>query len=299
MIWNNFIISSEKIKDIKLNSSEIEKYNTKLFNSIESDYYNMSLIYKKDYKSIKIKHKSMENKSNKIVCVFGIYVTDYGLQIADSMLNWLLPEYDVYCVYQLYPGELYEYPALRFAQWFSLNYNISIIFYLHTKGSANRIYYNAKVRTFWKIEFRKPNNNIYIKLLKDNITDISVPYRYNACTWFNGMFISNRAFIMVNEIPLAKWRFHYECFLFKVKENNNSYNIRIKGIINDSIQPAPMIKQIIYVVDKYEHYEFLKNRNKKIFNKIINIATKILIIIIFCKIGYKYKFFKKHFKFKL
>ena len=85
---------------------------------------------------------------------------------------------------------------------------------------------------------------------------------------------------MVNEIPLSKWRFRYECSLFKLHENNNSYNIRIKGIINDSIQPAPMIKQIIYVADKYEQYEFLKNRNKKIFNKIINIATKILIIII-------------------
>lgn len=63
-ILNNFIISKEKNKDIKLNCSEIEKYNTELFNSIESGYYNMSLIYKKDYKSIKIKHKSIENKSN-------------------------------------------------------------------------------------------------------------------------------------------------------------------------------------------------------------------------------------------
>ena len=161
-ISNNFVISTEKNKDIKLKNSGIKKYNIDLFNSIESDYYNMSLIYKKDYKSIKIKHKSTENKSNKIVCVFGIYVTNYGLQIADSMLNWLLPEYDVYCVYQLYPGELYEYPALRFAQWLSLKYNISIIFYLHTKGAANRIYYNSKVRIFWKIEFRKPKNNIYI-----------------------------------------------------------------------------------------------------------------------------------------
>jgi hypothetical protein len=33
------------------------------------------------------------------------------------MLEWLLPEYDVYCVYQKYPGILYEYPAIRFAKY--------------------------------------------------------------------------------------------------------------------------------------------------------------------------------------
>ena len=31
--------------------------------------------------------------------------------------EWLLPEYNVYTVYQKYPGKLFEYPALRFAQW--------------------------------------------------------------------------------------------------------------------------------------------------------------------------------------
>ena len=57
---------------------------------------------------------------------------------------------------------------------------------------------------------------VYIQLLKNNISDISVPFRYRACTWFNGMFISNRAFEMVKEIPLVNWRFYYECFLFNV-----------------------------------------------------------------------------------
>ena len=31
--------------------------------------------------------------------------------------EWLLPEYNVYTVYQKYPGKLFEYPALRFDQW--------------------------------------------------------------------------------------------------------------------------------------------------------------------------------------
>ena len=77
------------------------------------------------------------------------------------MLNWLLPEYDVYCVYQKYPGIMYEYPALRFAQWLSLNYNKKIILYVHTKGSFNYNDFQDKVRFVWKHEFTKPE--CYIK----------------------------------------------------------------------------------------------------------------------------------------
>ncbi len=43
------------------------------------------------------------------------------------MIDWLLPEYDIYCVYQKYPGDLYEYPYLRFAQWISQTFNKTIL----------------------------------------------------------------------------------------------------------------------------------------------------------------------------
>ena len=65
--------------------------------------------------------------NNKISCIFGVLVNGNGLQIEKSMLDWLLPEYDVYCIYQKYPGILFEYPALRFAQWLSLNFKKQII----------------------------------------------------------------------------------------------------------------------------------------------------------------------------
>ena len=115
-------------KKIFLNKSEEEYYDS-LFNSIESDYYNFSLIFNQAYNTIKIKHKSSINMNNKISCIFGVLVNGNGLQIEKSMLDWLLPEYDVYCIYQKYPGILFEYPALRFAQWLSLNFKKQINFF--------------------------------------------------------------------------------------------------------------------------------------------------------------------------
>ena len=82
------------------------------------------------------------------------------MKIADSMLQWLLPEYDVYCVYQKYPGLLYEYPALRFAQWFSLLFNISVVLYVHTKGAFNQNSGQAKIRTVWRHEFTNPRKDM-------------------------------------------------------------------------------------------------------------------------------------------
>ena len=78
------------------------------------------MIYNFSSNSIKIKHKSNgKNITNPIVCIFGVLANEKGLEIEKSMLQWLLPEYDVYCIYQKYPGKLFEYPALRFAQWIS------------------------------------------------------------------------------------------------------------------------------------------------------------------------------------
>ena len=132
-----YLYKSIKKRRTNLNDKKMKYYDF-LFNTIQSDYFNLILIYNKSYDTIKIKYKSESKRFiNPIICVFGVLVNDEGLKIEKSMLEWLLPEYEVYSVYQKYPGNLYEYPALRFAQWFSLFYNISIILYVHTKGAAN------------------------------------------------------------------------------------------------------------------------------------------------------------------
>ena len=261
------IIENKNVKKIySKNKSSIEYYNY-LFDSIEYDYYNLSLIYNESYNSIKIKHIS-NTKHNSIVCIFGILVNERGIEIANSMLKWLIPEYNVYCVYQKFPGLLYEYPALRFAQWFSLMFNISILLYVHTKGAGNHNKGQAKVRALWRHEFTSPRKEIYIQLLEKNLFDISVPYRFKACTWFNGMFISKRAFNIINTIPKKK-RFYYESLF---GSSNNSFNsIRFKGILNDSISPSDTINSMLKL------YEYLKNLN--LIKKKKNIKN---LLIFFC-----------------
>lgn len=147
----------------KMKNSEIIHYGN-LFNSIEYDFYNLSSIYNDSYNSIKIKHKSKKFLLKKEICIFGVLVNDKGLQIEDSMLEWLLPEYDVYCIYQKYPGVLYEYPALRFAQWFSITYNKEIILYFTQKVHLPHIQAKKKSLNYGKMNLQD-QENIYILII--------------------------------------------------------------------------------------------------------------------------------------
>lgn len=263
-----------------LNKSEEEYYDS-LFNSIESDYYNFSLIFNYTYNTIKIKHKSNINIYNKISCIFGVLVNENGLKIEKSMLDWLLPEYDVYCIYQKYPGALFEYPALRFAQWLSLNYNKQIILYVHTKGAFTYNWFQNKVRYVWKNEFTKPNNYIYINLLEKNISDISLPFRNDYCTWYNGMFISYRAFKSIKIIPYYNniSRYYYECLTFK-EPKNNSYKIRFKGVIFDKISAKDVLTVTDVLVNYVKFHDIIKNNKNIKLRKIVFIMGIIIFIVL-------------------
>ena len=195
------------------------------------------------------------------------------------MLDWLLPEYDIYCVYQKYPGILYEYPYFRFAQWIIQKLNKTILLYLHTKGAFHSLPNQLKVRKIWKNEFKNPRNKIYIKPILENITDISTPFRAGKCTWFNGMFISKRAFDLIPEVSIKKRRHYYEGGLF------SSTNIRIKGIIKDKVLPFEIVKEMNH------HLKLQKIKNE------IGIITENalllgFIIVIKLSLNNPFKFFK-------
>lgn len=218
--------SAYNISSINTNSS----LNCILFDSIIEDYYNIASIYDYNYTTIKIKkHKS--NKNNSLVAVLGILVNDFGLKIEKEMLNWLTPEYQIYKIYQKYPGTLYEYPALKFAEWLTEKKNISFLLYLHTKGATHKRLTSDKIiRKFWKNEFTKPRNKLYINQIINNKTDIATPLSNGIYTWYNGMYISKRAF-QLNKIYPSKNRYLYE-YLFENKKT------RIKGIIAENcLQP--------------------------------------------------------------
>ncbi len=248
-----------------------------LFNSIIGDNYNLSSIYHYNFDNIKIKHQS-QNITNKIICILGVLVNQNGIKIEKEMLDWLLPEYDVYSIYQKYPGILYEYPALRFAQWIIHTLNKTILLYLHTKGAFHPTKSQHYVRKLWRIEFKQPRSNLYIQSILNNKTDISIPFRKSVCTWFNGMFISKTAFILIPEIPISKVRHFYEGGLFKVT------NIRIKGIINDNQSPYKIGNAIIQYLNKKKETIII---SFELFLILFIILIKLLINNIF--IIFKYK----------
>lgn len=249
-------------KNVLSNNEKI--YYDNLFDIIDYDDYDLSLIFNKSYNSIKIKHKSKILLFRKVICVLGVLCNDEGMRIEKEMLNWLIPEFDVYCVYQKYPGILYEYPALRFAQWLSQSFNISIILYVHTKGAYHKGEMQEKVREFWKYEFTY-NKKKYIKLLKNNFCDVSLPFRRGIVTWYNGMLISNRAFNLINKIEYdPKNRWHYES-LFR-NSNKINYSIRIKGVIDDNILPNRLERKILLLLNNYKN--FYTKRKSKIIERI-------------------------------
>ena len=180
-----------------------------------------------------------------------------GIIIENEMLDWLLPEYDIYCIYQKYPGNLYEYPYLRFAQWIMQALNKTILLYLHTKGAFNSHPFQFTIRKLWMNEFKSPRNKIYIQPILKNISDITTPFRKGACTWYNGMFISKRAFDLIPMVSIEKRRHFYEGGIFAVN------NIRIKGIIKNRISPKELGNAIT------NHLKYPKNENRIIQDSLL------------------------------
>ena len=196
------------------------------------------------------------------------------------MLNWLWPQYDIYLVYQKYPGNLYEYPALKFAQWILQTSNKTLLLYLHTKGASHSISFQKLVRKLWKNEFTYPRNKIYIKFLLNNDTDITIPFRKDKCTWYNGMFISKRAFDLIHEVSINKRRHFYEGGIF------GAGSIRIKGIISDNQSPSEIGNEVKKYL-KLTKYIYIKAIIQEIILLLFIIIFKLYINNSFKIIKYK------------
>ena len=228
---NNIICLKDSIQLFK----NYEKYDNEIFN--------LSLIYPKEIiknKTIRIVHKGNKNLENKILCVFGVLENENGYKIEKEMLYWLLPEYDVYCVYQKYPGKLYEYPAIRFAQYIVNYKNINIALYIHTKGAFYPTLIQSDIRSVWKNEytgFRKFN---YINPLKKNIVDVTCLLTNNGkITWFNSFFATKKGFNYLDEIKPSNNRYDFERQFSKT-------NVKILGILdNETHHPLVIISKYL------------------------------------------------------
>jgi len=210
-------------------------FNIYFFNSytLSFNLYDIYPNYIAESNTIKIIHKTY-NSTNKTLCVFGVLENENGKKIEEEMLKWLLPNYDLYIVYQKYPGKLYEYPALKFAQYLIKKKKKTLLLYLHTKGAffPNRDKDIQKiVRELWKYEYSGNNIKKYINPILNNIADVTAMFvgnRYKT-TWFNGFYISYRAFNIINLDKLLNTsRWNYE-ILFK------NTKARVLGIIENKI----------------------------------------------------------------
>ena len=223
-----------------------------IFFNLNSFSFNLYDIYPKyivKLNTIKIIHKT-NYSLNKILCVFGVLENDNGKKIEEEMLKWLLPNYNLYIVYQKYPGKLFEYPALKFAQYLIKKENKTLLLYLHSKGAFYPGFEKNVVRKLWKYEYSGNNIKKYINPILNNIADVTSMFvGNNKTTWFNGFYISYRAFNIIGNLDkyLNKSRFFYEG-LFR------NQNVRVLGIIKNKVDKN------IYDLAKKHFLELKKNK---------------------------------------
>ena len=221
-----------------------------IFPFIKSNF-NLSQIYPKNIiklNTIKIYHKT-KNSEYKPLCVFGVLENGNGLKIEKEMLEWLIPNYNIYIVYQKNPGKLYEYPALRFAQWLIKKKNKDFLLYLHSKGAShpNRSKnIQIIVRKLWEHEFSGNNKNKYINSILTNKTDVATLFTYGRKkTWFNGFFISNRAFDIIGKIKIKK-RMYYERMFVNTK-------VRVLGILSNKVRNSHAAARKFYNIFRLKY----------------------------------------------
>lgn len=162
----------------------------------------------------------IKNEGTPIMCIFGCLLSEAGKKIKKEMLEWITYKYDCICVNQEYPGTLYEWPALKFAQKYSIDNNIPVL-YVHTKGAFNskNVYLQNKVRELWKDEFIN-NYNFYEKAILENKKTVAGPFIADVpfgVTWLNGFMAAPDAWKTVDISVPRKSRYEYE-FLFKGKD---------------------------------------------------------------------------------
>lgn len=163
------------------------------------------------------------------ICVIGCLFNENGKKILNELLSWTTLKYHTYIVYQKMPGNLYEYPALKFAKDISKLYNKPVL-YIHTKGA----YYNRKespyIRNIWKELFYSRYNYCYEKI-KDSNT-LCCPYTGKTkIPWYNGFIASTSAWDSI-DLKYNANRFYYEDRLW------NKTNVNFIGYFNDKLNNA-------------------------------------------------------------
>lgn len=146
-------------------------------------------------------------------CVLGVLKTQNGLSIEREMLMWLTKSFDVYSVRQEPPGELFEYPALKFMKELCERKHCYCL-YLHTKGAANGGKTQRRIRNMWRYEIEH-NIDAYIKPLDSDDPVVTTQLTGERMhTWYNMFFANESAMRTVDLSRPNSNRMVYE-YLFR------------------------------------------------------------------------------------
>lgn len=164
----------------------------------------------KDNKTYTRSKKSAQNakpaENWRPVCVFGILDTPKGLQIAEEMLQWLRPVYEVIEVH--HDGKAFELPALLRAQFESCQRGEPVL-YIHTRGAVNEWRTTVPTRKMWAEEFGRQWRK-YFTLAECPDPLVLCPFRdYDNETRYNGFVANPAAWDMLDLEPTTD-RMDYE-----------------------------------------------------------------------------------------
>ena len=128
----------------------------------------------------------------------------------------------------------------------------NILLYIHSKGAfyPNRDNIQNVVRELWKFEFSGNNIKKYITPIIDNQADVTTMFiSRNQTTWFNGFYISYRAFNIIGDLDkkLNKPRHIFEILFEGTKA-------RVLGILENNVDKVHPIAR--------KYYEKIKNNFK-------------------------------------
>lgn len=192
-----------------------------------------------DHSGIHIDFCNFED--NKPICVFGILNNKIGREIENEMMEWLHDKYNVIRVYQEYPGVLYEYPALRFAQYFIMNSEkYDYCLYIHTKGAFMQNSCQPIIRKFWRDEFSTEKSTKYIDVISNENAVVSCPFSGpNRETWYNAFFANKKAWKSLGTLTPSENRYVFE-YMWR-----NFPDVKIIGIVADKIEAKLLGSKIL------------------------------------------------------
>lgn len=151
------------------------------------------------------------------IAVIGCLKTDKGMKILQELLSWVPNKFHTYIVYQDPPGNLYEYPAMKWAKDVAKLFNKSVM-YIHTKGAVYDRIETVWVRNNWK-DFYLNNYEWIMKNLDKQNTVCCLFTGKTKVPWFNS-FIATPDAWEKTKIKISNDRYYFEQGIWKETDCN-------------------------------------------------------------------------------